>query len=410
MTAATAMEAEDRRFLASFILLSVVSGLTVGLGKIVTTLYAISLQATPFQIGVISAMESLGMVLVTVPAGFIIARYGARWVYFLSSLGPMLIYLALPFSASWLTLASARWSIGLCIPFRMIAMNSSFLERVPRFGASKAGWYRASLTGGMAIVGPILATVLSTRASIETIFFTVAALFAVMAAFSLSFMPQRDPEASREGASLIAEVQLLIANPRVGESCFVEFVNSATNALFATFIIVLAASITGLTEQDGIRVMLLQGSAVVALLFFGGSLFARLSTAAGYGFSAACAALALLSFAFAPDFGTRGFALLGLGAVLLALGSAAVHLINVRMLVALPGGKSKVAGLFNLASMTGSSFGALAGGALTKVVPLSSVFLIWLPFLVLSGATIQLLHRRRTALDSPIASPLAQET
>ena len=61
------MSTEDKRFLASFLVLSMVSGMTVGLGKIVATLYAISLNATTFQIGLISAMESVGMVLVTVP-------------------------------------------------------------------------------------------------------------------------------------------------------------------------------------------------------------------------------------------------------------------------------------------------------------------------------------------------------
>lgn len=192
---------EDSRFLASFLILSVVSGLTVGLGKIVTTLYAISLNATPFQIGVISAMESVGMVLVTVPAGFVIARYGARWVYFLSSLGPMLVNLAMPFSTGWLALALGRWSIGL----------------------------------------------------------------------------------------------------------------------------------------------------------------------------------------------------LAAGAVLLALGSAAVHLVNIRMLVELPGGKSKVAGVYHLASMTGSSFGALAGGAASKLVSLQDVLLLWLPVLLAAGLAVQVVHHRLVA-------------
>jgi MFS family permease len=383
---------EDSRFLGSFLVLSVVSGLTVGLGKIVTTLYAISLDATPFQVGVISAMESVGMVLVTVPAGFLIARYGARWVYFLSSLGPMLVNLAMPFLASWIALALGRWSIGLCIPFRIVSMNGSFLERVPRFGASKAGWYRASLTGGMAIVGPVVATLLTTRASIETIFFVVAGLFGLMALFSLSFLPARERRQGSAEANFFGELRLLLGHPRVAESCLVEFTSSATNALFGTFILLLAATIPGLSEQDGIRVMLFQGCAMVALLFLGGSLFARMSISGGYAFSVAAASLALVTFASATSLG-----MLAVGAVLLALGSSAVHLINVKMLVELPGGKSKVAGVYNLASMTGSSFGALAGGAASKLVPLNEVFLLWLPLLLAAGLAVQILHHRRSA-------------
>lgn len=396
MTGATtatpqAMDAEDRRFLALFILLSVISGLTVGLGKIVSTLYAISLNATPFQIGLISAMESVGMVLVTVPAGFIIARYGARGVYFLSSLGPMLINLAMPFSGSWVALALGRGAIGLCIPFRMVSMNSSFLERLPRFGPGKAGWYRASLTGGVAILGPSLAAFLTSRGAITDIFFLVSACFAVMALFSLSFLPNRDPRGVQEDARFVDEIMLIARSPAIAESCLVEFTSAATNALFSTFIILLAASLPGLTEQDGIRIMLVQGIAVVGLLFFGGTLAARLSNPVAYGLSLFTATAALLSFAFA-----NSFAVLAFGAVLLAVGAAIVHLINMRVMAGMPGGKSKVAGLYNLASMTGSSFGAIAGGAITNLVPLQWVFLLWLPLLLAAGLFAQRLNLKRS--------------
>lgn len=387
--------AEDRRFLALFLILSVVSGLTVGLGKIVATLYAISLNATPFQIGLISAMESVGMVLVTVPAGFIIARYGARGVYFLSSLGPMLINLAMPFSGSWVALALGRGAIGLCIPFRTVSMNSSFLERLPRLGAGKAGWYRASLTGGVAILGPSLAAFLMTRGNVATIFFLVSACFGVMAFFSLSFLPARDPRGDQEAVRFVDEIVLIARNPAIAESCLVEFTSAATNALFSTFIILLAADLPGLTEQDGIKIMLVQGFAVVGLLFFGGSLAARLSNPLAYGLSLVSVTAALLSFAFGLS-----FTALACGAVLLALGAAIVHLINMRVMAGIPGGKSKVAGLYNLASMTGSSFGAIAGGAITMVVALRWVFLIWLPLLLAAGLLAQWLNLRRRGAQS----------
>lgn len=373
-------------FLANFLLLSVVSGLTVGLGKIVTTLYALSLGATPFQIGVVSAMESIGMVFVTVPAGFIIARYGARGVYFFSSLGPMLVNLLMPLSGSWLALAAGRWFIGLCIPFRMVSMNSAFLERLDRIGHGKAGWYRASLTGGMAIVAPALASILTGRWSVAAIFWAVAALFAIMALFSLSFLPSRDPAAQPGDISVVAELQLLVANSRIAESCLIEFASAATNALFTTFVIVLAASLPGLTAQDGIHVMLFQGVAVVTMLFLAGPIVARIGVRTAYGVSLAAAAAALIAFGLA-----QGFPHLALGAALLSIGSALVHLVNVRMLASLPGGKSKVAGLYNLASMTGSSAGAILGGLLSKLVTLQSVFLLWLPLLLIAALLIRAL-------------------
>jgi MFS family permease len=377
----------DRRFMANFLLLALVSGLTVGLGKVVTTIYAIDLGATAFQVGVIGSMESIGMVLVTVPAGFIIARYGARGIYFASSLGPLLVNFAMPFAAGWAALAGGRWLIGLCIPFRMVAMNSAFLERLRGRGETRGGWYRGALTAGMAILGPASAGILILKAGVTAAFFIVAALFGVMAVFSLSFLPARQP-AAEESVSFIAEIGALLGNRAVAESSFVEFLSSATGSLFSTFILLLAAALPPLTREDGITVLLVQGVSTVALLFLSGTLVARLARGTAYALALALAAAALALLGFA-----HGFPALAAGAVLLSAASAVVHLINVRMLASIPGAKSKAAGLYNLASMTGSSAGALGGGLLTKLVPLQSVFLLWLPLLFGAAAIAFARHR-----------------
>ena len=120
------MNSSRTSFLLNFMLLAAFSGATIGMAKIVTTLYALHLGANSMQVGIISAMESLGMIVLTLPAGFVIARYGARRVYFLASVGPMLLNLAIPMFGHWLWLAVARLLIGLCIPFRIVPFCSSY--------------------------------------------------------------------------------------------------------------------------------------------------------------------------------------------------------------------------------------------------------------------------------------------
>ncbi|QAY76047.1 MFS transporter [Sphingosinicella sp. BN140058] len=380
----------DRRFMTSFILLSLTSGVTVGLGKVVTTLYALQLGASPFQVGIVSAMESVGMILVTVPAGFLIARYGARSIYFAASMGPLLVNLAMPFSASWLALALGRWLIGLCIPFRMVSMNSAFLERLRGEGETRGGWYRGSLTAGLSILGPAAAALLAARGNVTVGFALVSALFGLMAVFSLSFLPVRDSVAAGSARpGFLAEIGLLLRDLDVADTCIVEFLNAATSALFGTFIILLALSLPPLGEQDGIRLMLVQGATATVMLFAAGTIVQRLARGTAYALGLALGSLALLAFGLGAD-----FASLALGAVLLSAGAAIVHLVNVRMLAGLPGGKSKVAGLYNLASMTGSSAGALGGGLLTKILPLQAVFLLWLPLLLAGAAAVGLIRRR----------------
>lgn len=387
----------DRRFMTSFVLLSLVSGLTVGLGKVVTTLYALQLGASPFQIGIVSAMESVGMILVTVPAGFLIARYGARSIYFAASMGPLLVNLLMPFSASWLALALGRWVIGLCIPFRMVSMNSAFLERLRGERETRGGWYRGSLTAGLSILGPAAAAFLAARGNVTIGFLLVSVLFGLMALFSLSFLPSRDVVPLDDAQpGFLAEVTALLRDRNIADTCIVEFLNAATSALFGTFIILLALALPPLSEQDGIRLMLVQGATATIMLFVAGTLVRRLSRNAGYVVGLVLGSFALLAFGFGGD-----FAALALGAVLLSAGAAIVHLINVRVLAGMPGGKSKVAGLYNLASMTGSSAGALGGGLMTKILPLQTMFLLWLPILLAGAAAVGLIRRRH---PSPLAA------
>ena len=134
------------------------------------------------------------MVLLTLPAGFVIARVGARRVYFLASLGPLLLNLAIPLFAHWTWLAVARLLIGLCIPFRIVAMNSAFLRQLRHIGRDKAGWYRGALTLGMGLLGPLLGNALS-GGSFTLGFVVIGLCFGSMAVYSLGFgstKPGRD--------------------------------------------------------------------------------------------------------------------------------------------------------------------------------------------------------------------------
>ena len=77
----------------------------------------------------------------------------------------VVLYYMLPMDRPLDTGTVARLLIGLCIPFRIVAMNSAFLRQLKRIGNDKAGWYRGSLTLGMGLLGPLLGNWLSGAAS-----------------------------------------------------------------------------------------------------------------------------------------------------------------------------------------------------------------------------------------------------
>jgi MFS family permease len=390
-TAAPGLEARDWQFLGGFTTLALISGITIGLSKVVTQFFALKIGATPFQIGLIVAMESIGMVLVTVPAGFIIARFGARRVYAIASLGPLLVNLALPFASTWIALAGALLLIGLCIPFRIVSMNSTFLANLPRVGVSKAGWYRAALTGGLSLLGPALANLLVPHIAYGWNFVLIASLFGLMGFGSLFFFGDEAPpeKAALTPGHILTTARNLLRNRDVSESCLLEFTSSATGSLFSAFIIVTAGTIAGLTRADGVSIMLFQGATAVTMLFTGGGLTRGLDKWHGYAIGLISATVALFLLGTVDSFW-----LLGVGAIFLSIGSAIVHLINMRLLSRHPGEKSQISGLYNLASMSGSVFGAITGGLMTRFTAVQHIYLLWLPLLWLAAAGLFVISRK----------------
>ena len=94
--------------MASFVALAITAAATIGMGNVITIFYAPHLGASSFQVGLIYGAQSFGMMLMTMPAGFIIARCGAKRVYFFSSTMVMATYLALPWLKFWYVLVGAR--------------------------------------------------------------------------------------------------------------------------------------------------------------------------------------------------------------------------------------------------------------------------------------------------------------
>ncbi|WJN58418.1 MFS transporter [Pseudomonas sp. SO81] len=382
-------------FLANFMLLAAFSGATIGMAKIITTLYAIEIGANALQLGIISAMESLGMVLLTLPAGFVIARFGARRVYFLASLGPMLLNLAIPLFGGWIYLAVARLLIGLCIPFRIVAMNSAFLRQLKRIGNDKAGWYRGSLTLGMGLLGPLLGNWLSGSTGFTLGFVVIGLCFGLMAVYSLGFWEAEQVEPSSldvgaESGSMFSQVLAMLQNLEIAESCLIEMLSGATGALFGTFIILLAMDVVGLSQSQAVSLVMVQGLAAVLGLFGLGYLVERIGRRFAYvaGLSAAVLGLLLLGRA-------HGYALLAIGGVLLSTAASLVHLVNMAQLGEHAADKSKISGLFNLAGMLGSFSGALLGGVISQLVGLSNLFLAWIPLLLLVAGFCWLRKLRR---------------
>jgi MFS family permease len=366
-------------FLPRFVSLAVMAGATIGMGNVITTLFALHLGADSLEVGLISGAATLGMMAVTLPAGFLIARYGARRVYLLASLNCAAIYLIVPWLTLWPALAVARGLVGASVPFRTISMNSTFLERVQALGLAKAGWYRAAQSTGMAVIGPWLGTLLIGSASFLVSYTCLAAMFLAMAAWSQNFLPDAEASAlttEAQAVGFLGEIRAMLGDPWVGESCLTEFVNSSTTSLFSSFIIVLAVRNLGWATEQAVLLVTTQGLTLIAALFLLGPLLRAAPLSVAYGASLGLATAALLLIGLGST-----LPVLMLGAVALAAGAALIHLVNVRRLADSLLPKSKISSLLNFAGQAGSLVGSVAGGLLSVVIGLHHVFLAWLPLI-----------------------------
>ncbi len=372
-------------FLRSFMLLAVFGGVAIGLGRVVTTFYALHLGASNAQIGYIAALEAFGRLLVTLPAGFIIARYGARTIYALSSLVPMLLNAFIPWITVWYGVALTRGLVSLAIPFRIVAMNSSFLQQLSRLGPAKTGWYRGAQSFGVMILGPVLASLMISHTSYTWCYLLVALMFGTMALCSHKVLPGEETAAEQQelaatDTGLLPQLRELWAIRAVRDSCVVEFVNSATGSVFTTFILVLALTVAKLPHELAVLLVTIQGITTVTASFALGQLLAVLERQKVQLLSILLAISGLLLLGT-----TLHFALLALGTVLLGSGSALIGMSRTLQLSQLPVSKSKISGIYNLSNMSGAFIGAIAGGLLADWFGLQWLFLFWVPVFMLAA-------------------------
>ncbi len=377
-------------FLPRFVSLSVLAGTTIGMGNVITTLFALHLHATTLQVGLISGAATLGMMAVTLPAGFLIARFGAKRVYLLASLNCMVIYLIVPWLGFWGALAIARGLVGASVPFRTISMNSTFLQKIRTLGSEKAGWFRASQSTGMAVLGPWLGTALTGSTNYIVSYACLAALFGAMALWSQNFLPEAEVVAPQaETIGIGGQIRLMLKDLWVGESCLTEFVNSSVTSLFSSFIIVLAFKVMGFSKEMAVALVTTQGLSTIAALFLLGPLLRKVPLPAAYAASVGFATLALVLVGF----GTMWIVLMASG-MCLAVAAATIHLINMHRLSGSPLAKSKISSLLNLAGQGGSLLGSVAGGLLSAAIGLQHVFLAWIPVVWLTAGVCLWRYRK----------------
>lgn len=373
-----------------FMALAMMAGTTAGMLRGLSPVFAINLGATPAQVGFVASLESLGMAMMTLPAGVLVSRYGPRMVYVTASLFITAVYCLVPFSPSWFALAVGLCLGGACMPFRIVSVSSSFLERLNIVGRAKAGWYSGSGTIGTLLVGPALAAFLLTYSGPAAGYYSIAFLFGCMGIGGAAIL-SRHPSAGTMPATFtqsFAETGRLLRNPVVSAICTIELSTGIVFAFFSAFIVVAAITEVGLSEASAISIRMFEGLVAVGTMFVGGWLVKDRPLTSFYRVSLALITAGFMLLSIASTYGA-----LVLATLLLGSGHGITSLINIMRLGAADVSKSRVASLQLFSSMGGAFLGALLGSLLTKLLGLHGMFI--------SGAALYLLLSYRWCWQRP---------
>lgn len=71
----------QNHFLVCFAPLASLMGVSVGMAQVTTSLFAVELRSSASMLGLIAAGQSVGVILMSLPAGVLTERLGPRWPF-----------------------------------------------------------------------------------------------------------------------------------------------------------------------------------------------------------------------------------------------------------------------------------------------------------------------------------------
>jgi|GEM_PF-471432 len=372
----------NNRFLLAFAGLSSLMGISIGLAKMATSLYSLKLGANETLLGLISAAQMVGILLMGLPVGLMVDHFGPKPLFLLGSVCAGLIYFAIPAIPSAEFLLLCTLFISFFMPLRFVSLNTIFMQQLDAVGESKAGWYRGSHMSGMFLLGPMMAPALIEQFDFDGLFYLIGLIFALTIVLappvlnSYNGKSNMNPQAITRDNAFSQQLALMWQHPGLREVNLIEFFCHGMNMFYSFFIVVIAINDLRLSASEASQLVAVEGFTYVLALFFMGSFSSRGRQKHAYlcCFTTICSALAILA-------SSQQLLYLWLGGGLLGLASGALEVINLTRYARIGAeiGRGKVAGINALAGPCGMLLASLIGGPLGQYLGLQTVFLLFIP-------------------------------
>lgn len=363
------------KFMGSFVLLTIIAGLGVGIARILISLYAVQLEATELQLGLIAAAQSVGILFMALPIGVLVQRLGSLKVFSLGSVIGAALYALTPLQESAWYLLIVTALVSFVLPMRFVSINTVFLSNLKRLGPAKAGWFRGSHMMGFFLIAPALTVLLIQHFGYGGSFYCVAFLFLatlIFAPFCFQQIHQTAANApSFQWRDVVAPLALLKTHTALRMVCALEFLSSVANNYFGFFIVVIAIQSFSLSESVAVMLLTTQGIVFVGSLFTLGGLAELIGYAKFYWIGLSLISSALFILAFTPVTFWMWPASLMLG-----LGLGMLHIANFMSFakVGEQTAMAKISPILALVGPAGGLFGGFLGAAFGASLGLQNLF------------------------------------
>ena len=364
------------KFMGSFVMLTIIAGLGVGVARILISLYAVQLEATALQLGLIAAAQSVGILLMALPIGVLVQRWGSLRVFSIGSSIGAVLYALTPLQASAWYLLILTVLVSFVLPMRFVSINTVFLSNLKRLGPTKAGWFRGSHMMGFFLIAPALTVLLIQHFGYGGSFYFVAFLFLATLVFApLCFQKTHQTAANAprfQWRDVMAPLALLKTHAALRVVCALEFLSSVANNYFGFFIVVIAIQNFALSESIAVMLLTTQGLVFVGSLFTLGGLAELMGYTKFYWIGLGLMSSALLILALTPV-----TLWMWPASFILGLGLGMLHIANF-MAFAKVGEQTamaKISPILALVGPAGGLFGGFLGAAFGSSLGLQNLFL-----------------------------------
>lgn len=367
----------ERKLLLSFLGLNALAGLSVGVAKVILSLYAVALEADAVQLGLIACAQSIGILLMSLPAGVMVDLHGPLRLFTIGTLVSGGLYLAMPLIDSASLLCLLILLISCFMPLRIVSLSAMFMQQIGRVGVGMAGWFRATHMVGMLLLGPLTAAALLETFGFAGSYLTIGATFFLLVLLAPGVLRHyKRPQEQRRPLSVVelkAQLLLLGSDGLLRYACLREFCIQAVNQFYTFFIVVVAIQSFHFERAGAAGLISAQGTSFVLALLVMGRLALRLHEQAF--FRAGCgvigAALLILGFTDAA-WG------LWLGGVSLGWGLGMLQIVNISWFAKIGSqrGQGRIAGLTTFVGPAGGLVGSAVGGTVGHWLGLQWMFVL----------------------------------